>query len=1559
VCPQTFYNSTLTSGKNLFKEETRMKNNTFKRIAAGALATISVATNVMSANVGGNVFVDSIRATLIANAAEEEQNLINFNNVVSYIDSITVDKVTYSHDHLLLLQKDGLKSVAGKKITVKAYTALSITKDGKITTVDYSTEAFHTTKVDPVTKQDVVDKRYIAADADKAYTSVIKPKLADKLFYNPTTNELTAELPGDTDLSAYKLVPSNAEVFKNVDGTTPLLLVPVTENGQYGITYKYNNATEFVEGEDYYELVNADNGTYKIVRNVTADNFATKLANANGGKLYTIENVYTQDVDTKTHAISPTANITTQDYTVTDTLKDGYYFLDGTINPDKVGKLSEDRSQVRTNVIVAPVAYTEFKGIENNEDYHKRVNKEEDSYTKTIEEDGTYTYTFNMPEFEINFDTIMFNIADQNLATVAPAKTTNNAGDLGYRAGTNMTVTSNTKQLLDVVTYKYATDANGNNIQLTDANGNLIYKKAIFSDDKVSAAIQAAGLDDTSIVTNAVTANDADIKTSYTTAVGAVMGSRDALRGNDSVEATNKLAVAKAALKTAKDKAANLQSAINDAQLAYNAAAADAAITAAALNEANTAKDNATAALNAANTTKETAQANLGREAGNVNPYNFGGALGYYGNDASIITAFDSVKDALMAYDANAFNQVTADNAAAYCNAISALSSGIDNAIGVLNINEYRDDDLTAVQELVALKGSVDAVLANLDDLKDAIDALADATEAVTTAQNTFDAAADAVTAAETADAPKQAAKEAAQTALGAAQAAYTENDKAAIARIEALIDTLETLINDVKDNFAAYSKPVFFVAKDSNINEDQKDLYTLTEVNAVFDDNGRLIVNFTEIGNSIYNVGLNYENDPTDKPISSQILRTEYTPVSAIEEVKIKTTRTDITNKGEITQYKYSFKMPDIEDCVIDDEIYTNIKNYVYVQNHHHVDEWEYSTSVDGTELYRQCKSDDGDACPENGEKLLVAMIRNKVVGEDGKVTYDKIDKYTYGDCIDPVLLTLVFDEDGVPTVENGKLKYMEKQLGLADVKVVKSYEDTDDSLADDDPEEDDYVVAGFDIDNTDIGNYVVKCVPRVTTKGQDQNASLYAPNTDDVDMYDLYLYFAVAPQPLSVDSISPADGSAQFDKNKQVFNVTPVNNFEAKFENFNFVIKNKDNEELVEGTDYIIIGKTSADKAGSYTFTVKGIGNYTGTFQVKWNLSETAAEKELTADMVRIESFSHGSYAERVITIAGLDEYGRITEDAELEENVNYEVSGTRYATEKGTYDITIKGKGIYYGTLNLKWNVTRADITGGTAVVNGATFNASEKKLSISTVSALREYNGVDIKDQTLIRAGLVATKDFTLAEGMDVNTNNSAVYVRGLDGADVENKVSYVFTWNKTNSTANDIWYVKPFTTFKIGTKTITVYGDLTRVQGNTSEVIVNGSAQIRTTKCSVKADETNAGKKVLATNAYLAVPDGCTMKKAGIIASTSSEKTANKTVSASEAQSTANDLFVRFKEGNDVAPYSRYSFTWKKTNLANDAVYYVKPFVQYTDPDGVLHTVYGDVTKMSVADYFNN
>lgn len=1313
-----------------------MKNNTFKRIAAGALATISVATNVMSANVGGNVFVDSIRATLVASAVDEavKQN-INFEDVTNDVISVSIDDLVYSNAHLKQLQKDGLKSVAGKTITVKSNTALKITKS--VREVRFDTAAFHTLKKDS-DNQDVIDKYYEeAADTDNAFTSVIIPTEATKkfvkndktLYTELTTDQITA----DADLENYALVSSDAQVYSKLDDGTdpqyvdePLLLRKGTddevaavlaspEGKTYDITVSYDkvkNEDKFDSTKQYYQKVN--DATWVYVNDISASNFGTY----NNGDLYTLKYVYTVNNVNGTYIVETPRVIVPADVEADPvngidaktaniqkkiTLNDGFVIPDEAgINPDVNGRegdvaVLKDVTEPFTIAYAdAFIAYKEFNGKVDENATKVRLDAVEDAYTKTIEDDGTYTYVFTMPDYEINLDYLMFQVEDRAaLSTIAPLASANKDAETGYTAGTPMTVTSKAKELLDIVTYKYATDSNGKKLQLTDPDGNRIYKK----------------------------------------------------KGND------------------------------DQWHFY------------------VAKDSTTA--------------------------------GY--GDKDLFDTFEI--NVAETPDAN-YNEKTISEVKYYAEdangELVAKKLTEDETNGTININgvKYKIDD----------NGEYIPVPANL------IDGLGDGKGAVPVA---------------------------------------TDTKKA---------------VEDINAN---------------------------------------------------------------------------YSPVYKLEAVKIKATRTNITNnKGEILQYKYTFKMPDIEDCFgldADDNAFYGIEQKVFVQKHHHTEEWEYSTSADGTELYRQCVSDDVESCPEKGEKLLVAMLRNKVVGEGGKVTYEKLSNYTYGDGLNPVILTLVFNSDGSPTYDNGELKYFESALTEDSAFVVKNYEDTNDSLDDDDDNNrNNYSAIEHDDTKTDyvsdfkeniVGTYVIKNTPVKVTVGTEQKPEgLYHPDVDEKDKIELTYYFSVEPQELTIDSVSAsvaANSHTIYNANKQVFEVTPREG--AKFDAIEFDVKDKDGNVLVADRDYIIIGKTSAEEAGEYTFTLKGINNYTGIFQVKWNLKETYADKELTADMVDIITVSRGTYARRDVTVYGLDKYGRIiySDDAALVPGQDYEISGTEYATDKGTYDITIKGIGNYYGTVNLKWYVTRADITGKTAAVNGSVFNAADKKLSISTVSALREYEGVDIEEQTLIRAGLVATKDFSLAEGMDVNTNNSAVYVRGLDGADVENKVSYVFTWNKTNSTANDIWYVKPFTTFKIGSKTITVYGDLTRVQGNTSEVIVNGSAQVRASKSTVKSDTTNAGKFVLATNAYLAVPDGCTMKKAGIIASTTSEKVVNKKVSANEAQSTANDLYVRFKEGNDVAPYSRYSFTWKKTNLTENDTYYVKPFVQYTDPDGVLHTVYGDVTNMNV------
>lgn len=105
----------------------KTKNNTFKRIAAGALATISVATNVMSANVGGSPFVDAIRASLVAQAAVGDEAQVDFSGINKYLTSFSNGTTTFDTNALSGLE--GFKAKEGDTITVKSSIPLTFNKE--------------------------------------------------------------------------------------------------------------------------------------------------------------------------------------------------------------------------------------------------------------------------------------------------------------------------------------------------------------------------------------------------------------------------------------------------------------------------------------------------------------------------------------------------------------------------------------------------------------------------------------------------------------------------------------------------------------------------------------------------------------------------------------------------------------------------------------------------------------------------------------------------------------------------------------------------------------------------------------------------------------------------------------------------------------------------------------------------------------------------------------------------------------------------------------------------------------------------------------------------------------------------------------------------------------------------------------------------------------------------------------------------------------------------------------------------------------------------------------
>ncbi|MCR4889207.1 MAG: hypothetical protein K5979_08545 [Ruminococcus sp.] len=184
----------------------KTKNNTFKRIAAGALATISVATNVMSANVGGSPFVDAIRASLVAQAVDGDAQ-VDFSGINQYLTSFSNGTTTFDANALSGLE--GFKAKVGDTITVKSSIPLTFNK--KVTEA-----ATHTTGADKI--------------GDNYYTKVVgddKPTITKTYSFTDaanvsvdTTNEnqISDSAPAaDANLANYTFYKAtnteNVEVF--------------------------------------------------------------------------------------------------------------------------------------------------------------------------------------------------------------------------------------------------------------------------------------------------------------------------------------------------------------------------------------------------------------------------------------------------------------------------------------------------------------------------------------------------------------------------------------------------------------------------------------------------------------------------------------------------------------------------------------------------------------------------------------------------------------------------------------------------------------------------------------------------------------------------------------------------------------------------------------------------------------------------------------------------------------------------------------------------------------------------------------------------------------------------------------------------------------------------------------------------------------------------------------------------------------------------------------------------------------------------------------------------
>ena len=109
--------------------------------------------------------------------------------------------------------------------------------------------------------------------------------------------------------------------------------------------------------------------------------------------------------------------------------------------------------------------------------------------------------------------------------------------------------------------------------------------------------------------------------------------------------------------------------------------------------------------------------------------------------------------------------------------------------------------------------------------------------------------------------------------------------------------------------------------------------------------------------------------------------------------------------------------------------------------------------------------------------------------------------------------------------------------------------------------------------------------------------------------------------------------------------------------------------------------------------------------------------------------------------------------------------------------------------------------------------------------------------------------------------------------------------------------------------------------------------------------------TKTGEKSISFVAISSVPDGATMKRAGIVAFKSSDIT--------DGYPTPTIDYARFKRYNDTTcqNYTTFKYTWTKSNiLTNDDEWCVCAYLLYTDTNNTDHTVYGNMVKAKLSDF---
>lgn len=541
-----------------------------------------------------------------------------------------------------------------------------------------------------------------------------------------------------------------------------------------------------------------------------------------------------------------------------------------------------------------------------------------------------------------------------------------------------------------------------------------------------------------------------------------------------------------------------------------------------------------------------------------------------------------------------------------------------------------------------------------------------------------------------------------------------------------------------------------------------------------------------------------------------------------------------------------------------------------------------DYTCKVEDNQLIRTCKLEDGFCGEENSDNPIAELKLDTPFDADTSA-------YTYDKAAKSVSLDGTLIEGVTVTAVEDTLSYYEADAfgdAVSDEKLDGAPSNAGKYLA--------TQKVWYDIDEDNI--------------------------KDDDEEFELSVNFEI--KPMDINAVTFTVENSDLDNGVYKLNGSYPNGYASPIVSLEY-----GDDVLAKGIgkDYVVTGTTTTTKFGKYTAAVSGVGNYTGTIEFDWRYGEADVETtELTSDMINVETVYRNGYAQANITVG------------DFTEGENYYVLGETAVNAGGTYKLKVVGinSAGLSGTAEVDWVVDEVQLSGKNADVKKVTYSA-DKKLEFRANMAVPE-------GATMTKIGVFATNNEEFKYKLnftDTPKQTDDVFVKEYtDGLADKKTMSYI--WRKSSIQPGATWYAVPYVCYtdKDG-NAVTAYGDLIKATVDDSGKATYKKVEIGQAK--LKSASYNATTKKLEFANRMIIPDGCTMNTIGICATNNQAKAADLSINTAAVNG---ETYI--KAYTDDFEGKTASYTWRKTSVKAGDIWYVKPYVSYTDADGATYIAYG-------------